>query len=496
MLFLFSAFAGTPDEAMVQPETPPPPTGLSFLGLVQARGSITNIATTSAFSDGQVVGLLGGSNLTVVSEEDRAITSEYRTDGFFTYAPPILDGKASLTAAFEVDFGFGDQSYGVGGNTGGGFGADQVNLQTRRLHATFNSSMGAHQLSTVVGLQFVGDGVYNPATARLDDLIRSGGGLRFFGSEAAGVSVYGRYRDDWGDRVRYRLGGYTLYEKGSSLPDDVTLYMADVQAHPLYAFQLGLHGWYLRDRTGGAAGVAGVGPTSLLSQLQGGPYLDLREDGVEEYPAVNADLFWVGIDGGFNHRLDQGPLGVGISSFWNLGDLLAVDAPDASVRGLALAGEARWRYLPGEGSILKIEGVYTSADGTGRDAYTGVLTGNSYGVVGSVWATHGTYLLFQDFKAINRQVAVVYDLSNQGNGLVAGIVSAGLDPIPDQLNLQLTAAHALSARMEPMGTELNLKLSGHPLPFLELGTVGATVLNTSFETAPWTVFTYLDWVVF
>jgi hypothetical protein len=504
MLILLSlSLAASPDETApqdaqpVQPVAAEPDTGLKFLGLVQSRLTTTNEVTTSLTSDGQVVGLLGGLNQTDVSDVDRATVGEFRTDGFFTYAPPVLDGHASLTAAFEVDYNWGDQAYQIGGNTGGGFGGDQVNLQTRRLHASFRPSLSnGHSLAVHVGLQFVPDGVYDPTTSKLDDLARAGGGLRFFGSEAAGISAYGRWRSDWGDRVRYRLGAFTLYEKGVSLPDDATLYLGDVQYQPFYATRVGAHLWYLRDRTGGSAGIAGTGPTSFLSELQGGPSLDLRAPGEDTAPAVNADVYWLGVDGGYNHRLDKGPFGISGSVFGNLGSLLVVDANDVHIQGLSAEAEARWRYLPGEGSVLRLEGIYSSADGTGRDAYTGVLTGNSWGIVGALWTTHGSYLLFPDGKAINRQVSMVYDISNQGDGLVAASASVGWDPIPNRLNLTAGLAHANSARMEPVGTEVNLKVAARPLLFCEMGVVAAAVTGSKWETSPWMSYGYLEWITF
>ncbi|MFT5685285.1 MAG: hypothetical protein ACI8RZ_006235, partial [Myxococcota bacterium] len=202
-------------EEAVEP-TLPTPGGLTFLGLYQARAATSNTITTGAL-DGQVIGALGGTNGTTVfvagqtdldgdgvADEGlgNSTWTEQRLNGFFTYAPPTLDGRASLTAGFEIDFLFGDGSYGVGGNAGGGFGADSVNLQTRRLHVSFAAT---DHLKVIAGLQFVADGVYDPTTSTMDDLIRAGGGLKFFGSEAAGVSVFGSH-----EAVRYRLGTYNL----------------------------------------------------------------------------------------------------------------------------------------------------------------------------------------------------------------------------------------------------------------------------------------------
>ncbi|MFT4975468.1 MAG: hypothetical protein ACI8S6_001355, partial [Myxococcota bacterium] len=301
-----SARASDPiPEAHVEPSDEPAPGGLTFIGLFQARAALSNVITTSPVFDGQVIGRLGGANGSTVyapgvtdiggdGEPDDALSNaaytEQRLNTFFTYAPPVLDGRASLTAGFEIDFLFGDESYGVGGNAGGGYGADQVNLQTRRLHATFSPVHTArHELDAVVGLQFVADGAYNPAASTLDDLIRTGGGLRFFGSEMAGLTLFGRYLDDSGERLRYRLGSYTISEGGVSVADDIRLHMLDAQVMLDWNARLGAHAWVMQDRAGGDGGLLGSGVTSTLSELQGGPSLDFGEDD----PDVSADLVWL-----------------------------------------------------------------------------------------------------------------------------------------------------------------------------------------------------------
>jgi hypothetical protein len=509
MLLLLSASAlaadpipevwgGASDEAPVQP-TLPSPGGLTFLGLFQARAAASNVITTAAF-DGQVVGLLGGTNGTTVFAPGQTDTdgdgvadeglgnstwTEQRLNGFFTWAPPTLDGRASLTAGFEVDFLYGDASYGIGGNAGGGFGGDSVNLQTRRLHVTFKPT---DALKVIAGLQFVADGAYDPTAATMDDLIRTGGGLRFFGSEAAGVTLFGRH-----ERVRYRLGTYNLIEGGVSRIDDVALHMADLEVNPSWNTRLGAHAWALRDGAGGDAGLLGSGPTSDLSALQGGPALDYARDESEEVE-VDADLVWLGLDGGLNHRLDAGKLGASGLAMLSLGRLYITDQLDVPVRGWLVGGEVRYRIAPGEGSILRGELLVDSRDGTDRSEYTGVVTGNSYGFVGAVWSTHGTLLLFPDPQAINRQIAVVSDVSNGGSGMLALSASAGYDLIPDILNLTAHAAQASSPSAALSATELGARVGWRPWLLWRLSAGGAVVTGTDQPADPWIVQTYLEWI--
>ncbi len=494
------------DHEAVEPSPPPPTSGFSFLGVTQMRTVLTNVVTTNPLLDGQIVGQLGGTNSTTTRGPNGggegeggplAWYSEQRVNGFFSYRPPVVDGRIGLTAAFEVDFGFGDDSYGNRGNAGGGFGADQVNLQTRRLHLDVRAlDKPKHTIDVRLGLQFVSDGVRDPATARRDDLFRTGGGLRFFGSEASGVTVFGTVRGDAGVRARYKVGAYTLWEFRAGEVDDVTLFQADAELNPGWSTRVGVHGWYLNDSSGGATGNLGRGPTSQLSELQGGPKLAFTDGEGGPAAEVNADVGWVGVDGGLNHDLGKGRLGLNGALFANLGRITVPQRGWVAIGGLMANAELRYRYAPGRGSVIRVEGLFTSADNPATDSYDGVLTANSWGVVGAVYGSHGTYLLFPDITAINRQSAVVYDVSNAGSGLIGVNGGVAWDAIPNRLNLAVTGAVASDARRELVGSEVNLRVEGEPLPFLKLGLTGALAFTPRVPVAPFALFADLEWVAF
>lgn len=464
---------------------PDPPKPLRFVALFDTKAVVSDIGSSNALVNGQIVGTLGGANASVVQAEAGGAV-EQRLGAFFTYTPRLFSGRAALSAAFEVDYAWGDVSYSIGGNTGGGVGADQVNLQTRRMNGRFTLVDG---LDAVVGLQFVGDGAADPDAARLDDLVRSGGRLLFFGTEAAGVSLYGR-----SERLEARLGGYTLYELGLAAPDDVTLWMGDARWAPAYAVRLGAHAWYLRDRAGGAGGILGTGITSALSEWQGGPRLDLREGDMTTAPEVSAALGWFGVDAGYNHALDRGDVGATALAMLNVGRLYVVDLEDRDVLGGLVDVEARWRWTQGAGSVVRAELLYTTGDAEGG-AYTGVVTGNSYGIAAAQNASAGTLLLFPDLNSVNRQVALVYDASNAGRGLVGATATVGYDPVPDVLTVAVGGGHARTAGGAPLGSELNGRVTWRVMPLLNLGLAGGALLGTEFERVPYVAYTSLNWVV-
>jgi hypothetical protein len=96
---------------------------------------------------------------------------------------------------------------------------------------------------------------------------------------------------------------------------------------------------------------------------------------------------------------------------------------------------------------------------------------------------------------VNRQVSVVYDVSNGGRGVAA--VSAGLawDVVPSRVNVAVGAAHARTGDFSPLGTELNARVSAEPWVLGNVALTGATVLGTDLPVAPWTAFLSLDWLV-
>ena len=156
----------------------------------------------------------------------------------------------------------------------------------------------------------------------------------------------------------------------------------------------------------------------------------------------------------------------------------------------------RYRYAAGDGSELRGEALWASADDPGVIGYGGVITGNSYGIVGAVWPTHGALLLFPDSGAINRQVSVVYDVSNAGAGLTATSLQAGYDIVPNRFGATLGLATAQSGSGDSLGTEFNVRLRTRPQPLLDIAVAAAVVTGSQLSVDPWTAIVTLDWVVF
>ena len=161
---------------------------------------------------------------------------------------------------------------------------------------------------------------------------------------------------------------------------------------------------------------------------------------------------------------------------------------------------ARLRWAPGKGSIFRVEGLYsTPDDDDASNAYTGVITGNTYGFAGAVHNTHGTRLLFSDPQSINRMTPVVFDVSGAGLGTLAVTSSLAWDIVPSKVNAKLGFGTALAPQRGGVGTELNLQISHEPWPFFNYY-ASAAVLRPGARALvtddAWAGFVGLEWLAF
>ncbi len=482
-----------------------------YTGVYLARATRTNVVGTSRLTEGQVVGRLFGPNGTTTDEDAHSYV-EQRYLGFIEHAPAYLDGRARLKAAFEIDFSFGDASNTSGPNRGGGINGDTVNLQTKRLLADVALGGGVR---LVVGLQPLADSAHDPTRVHPNVLLHGGTHLSFWGTDAAGANLFGR----WG-QVAARIGWFNLYANAGGPDDDVQLFMADAEAEVMRAVRVGLHGWWLRDRSRGAGTALGTGPGSGLAGYNGASPLPLGPDVAE------SDSFWFGVDASYERWLAAGPVSVSGFAIANYAtfdverglpderrppEAAPYDSTDADLFGVMADLELGWRWGATDGDVVSLEGLYASGDDRPDDrTLSNVLTGNDWGIPGALHATHRSLLLFPDARSVNRHVALVYDPGNLGYGLVAGFANAAMDLVPHRLNLKLGAALAGAAAKPAQGERMiglegNVELSWRPMPLLWFGAHGAVVRWGRFledrvegdalpAARPWTAYLSLTWV--
>ncbi len=495
--------------------TKKPDRQLQFFGYFLTRAEMTNVSPENDLFKGQIVGRLFGPNTTTTSA-DRAVFLEQRFLPIFIYEPRLTNRKARLRASFELDWTFGDSSNGTGGNFGGGFNADQVNLQTQNVEVEID--LPRKGWSVNVGLQRLYDSAYNPYTTPVSTLMNTGERLAFWGSDAVGATLYG-VEGDW----RFKAGAYQLYENNIQEDDDVSLFEASVDRHIMRSWHVGANVRYLRDTSNGEGGlgILGQGPDSQLADYMG-TYRFTIPDDVENW---RAHFMWTGLNTNYNTGFTSGRLaasGFGIANFGQLVTAIPTQPGDfqklTNVLGFAGNAKLGFKYGRSANDHLIGELVYSSGDANGLEdgTYSGVVTGNTWGGPGAVFTSAGTYLLMPHANVVNRFYAAALDISNGGYGLTAAALSARYDIVRNKLSAKVGFA-AGRANVRPlggnnfMGAEYNANITWMIRPMLELGAHAAYLQLGDYYRSPeivvgsdgsgrprnpWTGFATLKWLMF
>src|SRR5262245_51573994 len=106
---------------------------LKFLAYFFTKAETNNFAPQNDLLQGRLVGRLFGPN-TTQSSDVPVFFAEQRLIPFVVFEPKVLGGFARLRTSFEINFTWGDSSYGVGGNVGAALSGRGVNLQTQNVH--------------------------------------------------------------------------------------------------------------------------------------------------------------------------------------------------------------------------------------------------------------------------------------------------------------------------------------------------------------------------
>ena len=473
-----------------------------FIGYYFMRGALSDIAPTNEFLKGQVVGRFFGGNSTASSN---ALSSyvEQRFIPMITYSPRLFDGWAKMRMSFEFDWTWGDANYGAGGNFGGAFAGDFVNMQTQNLFIEFRPKKN---LIINAGLTRLFDNVRVPWYTFTSTLLNTGYRLAFWGSDATGLAMH-YMQNNW----RTKAAVYQLYENNVEQNDDVSLLEWDSEYDLDIKSSIGLSLWYLRDRGNGEGGVSilGQGLNSGLSNYLGVFNFNF---GDEDY---TADIFWIGSHFHHNPLLNQGRFGYNGFVISNFGkartDLRTID-----ILGFAANLRTAYKYGRNANDFISIDGIYTTGDkkNINDGKYTGVLTGNNWTAPGAVYFSSGMYLLLPHGNVVNRFNAAVIDIQNIGYGLGAVSLIGSYDIWPHKLKLKMAGGTGF-ASVAPfnggnyIGSELNLNLQYKLRVFMDLELHAAYLSLGDFFDAPlvngnldhrpknpWTVFATLKWIMF
>ncbi|KAA3614586.1 MAG: hypothetical protein DWQ05_14915 [Calditrichaeota bacterium] len=487
-----------------------------FLAYYFNQGVYNNIYAQNDFLKGQTVGRLYGGNTTTTGEQSSYF--EQRLIPFIIYQPKLMDGKAILRMSFEIDWTWGDASYGAGGNFGSALSADQVNLQTQNLELELIPKTG---WAVNLGLQRLYDTANNPYRTFFNTMTYTGYRLMYWGTDAVGISV----RRDY-DTSRWKTGYYQFYENHIQQNDDVAMWEMVYERDITPTWKQGFSAWYVYDRGNGEGGasVLGQGLNSPMNSYNGTFKFNLENTPERPY---KADILWLG---SFWNRNAEFTLGRWMFSGFAVANLGKVHLKNekwekaADILGMSANVRAGYKYGQTAEDIVTLDMVFASGDGDGikDEKYTGVITGNTYGSPGGIFISHGAYLLFPHGNVVNRYIAAVTDISNMGNGLIGGTFNLHKDIVPHKFSAKVGLAAAMSPYTTEysgnyMGTELNAKLSFQPKVFMNIELHAAYLAlgdfyNSSavngvgsydepeFKSAkpanPWTAFVVFKWLLF
>lgn len=484
-----------------------------FLAFFINQAVHSNIYPQASLFNGQLVGRLFGANSSMTSDTIKSNYVEQRIIPFFIYQPKLFNGKAILRASFEIDWTWGDQAYGLSGNKGSAISADQVNLQTQNIELEL---IPHKNIAINLGLQRLFDTPYNPYRTMFDKFTTTGYRLAYWGTDGVGISA--RYDNDLN---KVKAGYYKLYENNAEIPDDVTLGELSYLRKLNTKWNVGTSLYYVSDRGKGQGGVSvfGQGLKSILADYNGAFVFDITND-------YKADIAWLGFN--FSRNPDFWLDRYQITGFmnYNLGSVRENNGSDyiktTDIGGWAGNVRTAYRYGATLNDYVALDFIYTTGDKNSLNdhKYSGVITGNSWGMPGAIYIGTGGYLLFPHSNVVNRFTPVVSDISNMGYGLLGGTLNVAHDFIPNRLGAKVGTAFALSA-VEPqgggsiMGNEMYGSVSYNLGPFMSLELHGAYLwLGDFFDSSnnshgyaingnlshrpvnPYTAFLVYKWLLF
>lgn len=503
-------------------EADPDPDELKLISYFFTRATLTNQLADPSGLRGVSLGPIGvGQNIgsaTKVANDTTGVYVEQRWIPVVSYSPNFVDGLATFRAQFEIDFMWGQAANQLQHNQGGGLNADQVNLQTKNVNIALYPTRNPHQLSLIIGTQSVYDTIYDPTTTSLFDIIKTGYKLSYLGSDATGVSVYGNLFGRWkASFLPFGLGQPNKASDDDARFSFVYLITADYARELAPGTVVGASFWHLQDDTEGSAfayeGLVPSGPASRgLS-----PYTGVSRFNIEE--AVGNVEF---LGANFHHNINFETSNYGASGFFmlNAGKFKSNKAntalqPEVSILGAAANLELMYNYGQSLGDVITLEGMFTTGDSDPSDGkFKSAFTMNNYGLPAAVWFNHKTLILFPFTSTVSNYTGAITDISNQGYGLLAGILSVSHDLIPDTLNVKLGTAYAQAVarplptaqgveRGRTVGAEFNLEVKYHIRYLMTVGLHLAYLSvgnfydgNAEVTKDPWAAFSTFTWYAF
>jgi hypothetical protein len=498
------------------------PQELRLINYFFTRGTFTNALGDPSGLKGVSLGPFGmpaGSAVTT-NAPGPAGWVEQRWIPVLEYTPNFLDGRASFRAQIEIDYVWGRAANAVQPNEGGGFNADQVNVQSKNVNVAWYPWRDPDELTILVGTQSLYDNPLDPTRTPLADITRTGYKLAFVGSDATGIQAFSQR---WG---RSRLAWFPLdgaqpdkAEKNDPRLAFTWIALADHAFELAPGTWLGGSLWFLSDTTKGDAfsyeGLVRAGPAAGgLSAFTGTQPFQIER--------ANGNVVWLGVNAHHNVDFRTGRIGAAGFLMVNAGrydskksDTLLND--EVRVAGFAADAELLWNYGRTANDVVTLEAIVSNGDDDPTDdRYTGPFTLNYYGLPGAVFFNHRMLLLMPFTSTVGNYSGAVTDVSNQGSGLVAALATISRDLVPNKLAVKVGAGHgqawakpvpyagSTTGRGKTLGTEVNVEVKYTYRYLMTFGVHAGYLLAGSWfdgETSrvkddPWAAFTTFTWYAF
>jgi len=378
----------------------------------------------------------------------------------------IFDWKGENVGArgyFEMDFGaWGDSAYTAVRNQGAGLEADSINLETKNFYLWFNVP------NTSVKV-----------TAGLQNQTDSFGGMIFGYADMAGIFVTGK-----GGPVDYKAGWAKWQEKGTTVDDDVDLYVAEVKIAPTKTAKVGVDFYVIRDASGNTIPAGGGTNLNTLGRI----YTDYGA-GATSFTYDPSVFYYIGVDG----ALKAGPVGLSGYAFYNFGEVNNINGTigggipivNGSSDVSAYAVDLRADLDAGPGKLF-VEGAYVSGSDRNGTDWESPIVGNNYAVAGSFPLTSmDMQILLPNLDDINSSAALAYDVQNKGRGLIALATGfrMNMDKVAAKVGLgYLTDVEApASSVKEHSAFEVNANVNYTLAKGLTVGLYGAYAFLSDWE---------------
>ncbi|GFO61410.1 histidine kinase [Geomonas silvestris] len=348
--------------------------------------------------------------------------------------------SAKLVTAFELDYSFwGNSNFTIGRNTGGGIGADSVNLETKSVYLDLKSSM----VNAKIGMQ-----PYNDSFKGI-----------LFDDDMAGVLLSHDYTNASVSAGYFRFLGDAL---GKNTWDMISL---DGKYDISKNFKVGAAYYYIKDNrsNGSTSTTVASNPPSAFVDGAGNPI----------YPAGTTFTTTTTANApndvkihtlGLNAEGVIGPVTLNGFAMAQFGDISDVVNGNQSVtraaHGYALNLGAK---APVFGGTLRSEFLYVAG---GKNAWYVPANQNS-GTSGGAFYDGEMIMLLRDKNAKTIDQALIFDVNNYNQGVILGTIGydhACTDKITSSINAGFAAiakdvgvATAPRHNSNYIGTELNLE---------------------------------------